>query len=82
MTTTIANSPPAFLEDLSVGQRFVSASYEVNADEIKAFARQYDPQPFHTDEATARDTFFARTGRQRLACRGGHHEAAGRRRRH
>ena len=30
----------------------------MSADEIKAFARQYDPQPFHTDEATARDTFF------------------------
>jgi acyl dehydratase len=58
MTTTIANPPPAFLEDLSVGQRFASASYELSADEIKAFARQYDPQPFHTDEATARDTFF------------------------
>lgn len=59
MTSTLAkNPPPAFLEDLSVGQRFISASYELNADEIKAFARQYDPQPFHTDEATARDTFF------------------------
>ena len=58
MTTTIANPAPAFLEDLSVGQRFASASYELSADEIKAFARQYDPQPFHTDEATARDTFF------------------------
>lgn len=49
---------PAFLDDLSVGQRFVSASYELKADEIKAFARQYDPQPFHTDETTARDSFF------------------------
>ncbi len=58
MTTTIAHPPPAFLEDLSVGQRFASSSYELKAEEIKAFAGQFDPQPFHTDEAAARDTFF------------------------
>jgi acyl dehydratase len=58
MSTTLAHPSPAFLEDLSVGQRFVSASCELTAEDIKAFARQYDPQPFHTDEAAARDTFF------------------------
>jgi acyl dehydratase len=58
MSTTIAHSSPAFLEDLSVGQRLTSASCELTAEDIKAFARQYDPQPFHTDEATAQDTFF------------------------
>jgi acyl dehydratase len=30
----------------------------VDADSIKAFARQFDPQPFHLDEATAARTFF------------------------
>jgi acyl dehydratase len=47
-----------YLEDLQIGQRFVSDSYKVEAAEIKEFARKYDPQPFHLDENTARDTFF------------------------
>jgi len=51
-------SGPLFLEDLSVGQRFVSGTYELTADEIKAFAVKYDPQPFHLDEEAARTTFF------------------------
>ena len=48
-----------FLDDLHVGQRFVSPSHALTADEIKAFAEQYDPQPFHLDEEAAKDTFFA-----------------------
>jgi acyl dehydratase len=47
-----------FLEELSVGQRFTSRAYPVSAEAIKAFAAQFDPQPFHTDEAAARDSFF------------------------
>jgi acyl dehydratase len=47
-----------YLDDLRVGQRFVSATHTVGADEIKAFARQFDPQPFHLDEESAKDTFF------------------------
>lgn len=46
------------LEDLHVGQRFVSASREITAEDIKAFARQFDPQPFHLDEAAAAASFF------------------------
>jgi acyl dehydratase len=30
----------------------------VTAEAIKAFARDYDPQSFHTDEAAAKDSFF------------------------
>ncbi|CAN7270530.1 MaoC family dehydratase [Brevundimonas sp. LjRoot202] len=47
-----------YLEDLHVGQAFVSGSVTVTADEIKAFARQYDPQPFHLDEDAGRDSLF------------------------
>jgi acyl dehydratase len=47
-----------FLEDLHVGQRFVSGTHTIDIAEIKAFARQFDPQPFHTDEAAAKNTFF------------------------
>jgi acyl dehydratase len=46
------------LDDLRVGQRFVSACQAVDAAEIVAFARQFDPQPFHLDEAAARETLF------------------------
>jgi acyl dehydratase len=50
---------PLYLEDLSVGDLFVSGKYRVSADEIKSFARQYDPQPFHLDEEAAEDSLFA-----------------------
>ena len=47
-----------YLDDLQVGQRFTSGTHLVDEAGIKAFAGQYDPQPFHLDEAAARDTFF------------------------
>ena len=47
-----------YLEDVFVGQRFVTGTQAVTAEAIKAFARDYDPQPFHTDEETAKDSFF------------------------
>ena len=47
-----------YLEDVFVGQRFVTGTYTMTAEAIKAFAGDYDPQPFHTDEETAKDTFF------------------------
>jgi len=47
-----------YLEDFSVGQRFVSATHRIDADQIKAFAVRFDPQPFHTDEAAAQAGFF------------------------
>jgi acyl dehydratase len=49
---------PFYLDDLKVGQRFVSASHEISEDEIKAFAAQFDPQPFHLDAEAAKDTLF------------------------
>jgi acyl dehydratase len=47
-----------YFEDLSVGQRFRSGTYTVDADQIKAFARAWDPQPFHLDEEAAARTVF------------------------
>ncbi|MGX1305288.1 acyl dehydratase [Amorphus suaedae] len=49
---------PLHLDDLAVGQTFTSASHLVSVEEIKAYARQFDPQPFHLDEAAAGETFF------------------------
>jgi acyl dehydratase len=47
-----------YLEDIFVGQRFVTGSHPLTAEAIKAFARDYDPQSFHTDEEAAKDSFF------------------------
>ncbi|HEY0266918.1 MAG TPA: MaoC family dehydratase [Rhizomicrobium sp.] len=47
-----------YLEDFTVGQRFLSETRTLDAEQIKAFARQFDPQPFHLDEAAAEKTFF------------------------
>jgi acyl dehydratase len=51
-------SAPLYLEDLHVGQTFVTDSLTVTTDQIKAFAREFDPQPFHLDEEAARDSLF------------------------
>jgi acyl dehydratase len=56
-----------YLEDFSVGQSFTSPSRTIEAEAIKAFARDFDPQPFHTDEAAAQNSFF-----QGLAASGWH----------
>ncbi len=47
-----------YLEDLHVGQQFTSDTRTLDAADIKAFAAAYDPQPFHLDEAAARETLF------------------------
>ncbi len=47
-----------YLDDLAVGDRFESEGHEIDADQIKAFANLFDPQPFHLDEEAARATIF------------------------
>jgi acyl dehydratase len=47
-----------YLEDLHVGRRFRSATHTVDAQQIKAFAAEFDPQPFHLDDEAARGTLF------------------------
>ncbi|HVC52509.1 MAG TPA: MaoC family dehydratase [Stellaceae bacterium] len=47
-----------YFEDLAVGQRFGSGTLDVEAAAIKAFAAEYDPQPFHLDDAAARSSLF------------------------
>lgn len=48
-----------YLEDLHVGQRFKSAAHALDEAQIKTFAAQFDPQPFHLDAASAKGTLFA-----------------------
>ncbi len=38
-------------EDFTVGSVVTFGAYEVTAEEIKTFAAEFDPQPFHLDEA-------------------------------
>ncbi len=47
-----------FLDDLYVGQRFTSGTFRIEEERIKSFAAEFDPQPFHLDEAAARDNVF------------------------
>lgn len=47
-----------YLDDLSVGQRFTSAKHTMTAEAIKRFAADFDPQPFHRDEAEAAKSLF------------------------
>jgi acyl dehydratase len=47
-----------YLEDVVVGSEYTSGEVTITAEEIVAFARQFDPQPFHLDAEAARDTFF------------------------
>jgi acyl dehydratase len=47
-----------YLDDLTIGQRFVSGTHTLDAAEITRFAAAYDPQPFHLDDAAARETLF------------------------
>ena len=48
-----------YLDDLQIGQRFTSETHVVDEEQIKAFARQFDPQPFHLDNEAAQDTLFS-----------------------
>lgn len=49
-----------YLEDLAVGQTFSNGPVRLTAEDIKAFARQFDPQPFHLDEAAAEASMFGK----------------------
>jgi len=47
-----------YLDDIQVGQRFLSGTHVVDEAEIKAFAQKFDPQPFHLDNEAAKHTLF------------------------
>ncbi len=49
-----------YFEDLKLGDTFRTPEHTVTAEEIIAFGRQYDPQPFHTDAAAAKASLFGR----------------------
>jgi len=47
-----------YLEDFAVGQTFGSGRLRIDKERILAFAAEFDPQPFHLDEAAARRSIF------------------------
>lgn len=59
--------PELYLEDFAPGQVFRAGSVVMTTEAIKAFSREFDPQPFHMDEVAGRDSLF-----QGLAASGWH----------
>lgn len=47
-----------FFEDMPVGDRRETGSFTFTADDIKRFARAYDPQRFHLSEEEGRNSLF------------------------
>jgi len=47
-----------FFDDFKIGERREFGTYVFNADDIKRFARDFDPQPFHIDEEAAKKSHF------------------------
>jgi len=47
-----------YLEDFAVGQTFGSGRLRIDKERVLAFAAEFDPQPFHLDEAAARRSVF------------------------
>ena len=50
--------PELYFDDLTVGQRFTTAEHRLDAERLVAFAAEFDPQPFHLDEAAAQRSLF------------------------
>jgi acyl dehydratase len=59
-TETTRMNPPLYLEDLAAGQTFGTGTVEVEADRVKAFAAEFDPQPFHMEEQAGQASLFGR----------------------
>ncbi len=56
--TNASSSAVLYLEDLQVGDKYTSAEHAMDEAQIKAFATQFDPQPFHLDDDAAKATLF------------------------
>ncbi len=59
-----------YLEDIAIGETYAVGRYTFGADEIKTFARRFDPQLFHLDEAAGAASHFG------ALCASGWHTAA------
>lgn len=59
-----------FFEDMRVGERYEVGRHTFTAEDIKAFARRFDPQLFHVDEEAAKRSHFG------ALCASGWHTAS------
>ena len=60
MTDQTLDRAPLFFDDLAVGQIYRTASMALDRDRLVGFAAEFDPQPQHLSEATAKATTFGR----------------------
>ena len=54
----MSKTPLLHFEDFPVGEVMTYGSYRLTREAIIAFAREFDPQPFHVDEVAARDSML------------------------
>ena len=59
-----------YFEDIKIGDVLMTGTHAFSADEIKSFARRYDPQLFHVDEEEAARSHFG------ALCASGWHTAS------
>jgi acyl dehydratase len=62
--------PDLYFEDRQIGELTDMGTHTFGRDDIIAFAREFDPQPFHLDEAAAKASLFG------ALCASGWHTAA------
>ena len=58
--TPSPRTPSIYWEDFAVGQVREFGGYEVTREAVLAFAREFDPQPFHLDDEAAERSLFGR----------------------
>jgi acyl dehydratase len=49
-----------YFDDLAVGRKFVTRERKLTLEGCKAFAAEFDPQPFHLDDPAGRQSVFGR----------------------
>jgi acyl dehydratase len=67
----LSSKPDLFFEDREIGETFDLGSHSFSKEAIIAFARAWDPQPFHLDESAAKASLFgalAASGWHTAAC--------------
>jgi acyl dehydratase len=55
-----SRTPSLYWEDFEVGQVREFGRYDVTREAVIAFAREFDPQPFHLDDEAAGRSLFGR----------------------
>ena len=48
-----------YLEDYAAGQTYATGVLRIEAERMRSFAAEFDPQPFHLSDAGARESIFA-----------------------